>query len=108
MNTNNETKKTKQSGIDLCISGFTLNTDTSSSDWIIGDIFLGNYYTEYDVDNSRIGLANLRDATPTPTPTDSASSSLSTGAIVGIVLACVFVAVLIPAIIIFFVFAKKK
>ena len=43
-----------------CISAFTSLVgagDSLSQVWILGDAFLGKYYTEYDVGNERVGLA---------------------------------------------------
>ncbi|KAJ8976324.1 hypothetical protein NQ317_010091 [Molorchus minor] len=44
----------------ICVSGF-VGIDFSNDDdelmWILGDIFLGNFYSEFDVGNARVGLA---------------------------------------------------
>ena len=40
-----------------CSSGFVRSTD---SVWILGDVFLGAYYTEFDAKNLRIGFTNLK------------------------------------------------
>lgn len=42
-------------GAKYCEVGFDVNTDNL---WILGDVFLGKFYTEYDAGNMRIGFAN--------------------------------------------------
>jgi cathepsin D len=41
-------------GHKYCMSGFQ---DVGTSFWILGDIFIGKYYTEFDKGNNRIGFA---------------------------------------------------
>ncbi|XP_029680508.1 lysosomal aspartic protease-like [Formica exsecta] len=48
----------KQVNIMSCTSGFQ-GSDMASNglQWILGDVFIGRYYTEFDVDNNRVGFA---------------------------------------------------
>ena len=48
-----------QSGQQLCLSGFQGAT-LSFPMWILGDTFIGIYYTEFDVGNKRIGVARAK------------------------------------------------
>ncbi|KAI0048764.1 acid protease [Auriscalpium vulgare] len=48
-----------EEGSSMCVGGLGYIADPELNFWIIGDVFLQNVYTSFDVGKSRIGFANL-------------------------------------------------
>ncbi|XP_016964059.1 lysosomal aspartic protease [Drosophila biarmipes] len=51
--------KVRQNGETYCMSAFTYMSEISF--WILGDVFIGKFYTVFDKGNSRIGFARVAD-----------------------------------------------
>uniref|UniRef100_A0A914H9Z7 Peptidase A1 domain-containing protein n=1 Tax=Globodera rostochiensis TaxID=31243 RepID=A0A914H9Z7_GLORO len=59
--------KVTTKGKTICFSGFMgMNLPGFANLWILGDVFIGRYYTVFDVRQSRIGFAQAKDENRAP------------------------------------------
>lgn len=51
---------TMPDGYDVCYSGLKSLDDSSLPTWLLGNLFIRNYYTVFDMENQRIGFAKSK------------------------------------------------
>ena len=47
-------------GQTFCLSGFQGLGDPSNELWILGDVFIGVYYTEFNINTKQVGFARSK------------------------------------------------
>ncbi|KAI0075693.1 acid protease [Panus rudis PR-1116 ss-1] len=58
-NDRGDTQDNNDMGGNRCIGGLVANDAPEDGSWIIGDVFLRNTYTAFDVEKARVGFADL-------------------------------------------------
>lgn len=54
---NTYVSQVNQNGETYCVSGFSYQAGVPAIQWILGEVFLREYYSVFDLNNSRLGLA---------------------------------------------------
>ena len=47
-------------GQTFCLSGFQGLGDPANTLWILGDVFIGVYYTEFNINTKQVGFARSK------------------------------------------------
>lgn len=58
--------KSSAKGQTICISGFDEQPPKSKALWVLGDVFIGRYYTVFDYKRTRVGFAQAKDGRGKP------------------------------------------